>query len=79
MDMFSEDWNASQFWVKMAHSDATSIFPFVHYVQYRDETATLLAEQLLDGATDDTAIAVVSAPSVFIQLKNILVCVYCLC
>ncbi|KAL8840237.1 MAG: hypothetical protein Q9170_001444 [Blastenia crenularia] len=54
MSMFSEDWNASQFW-------------------YSDETATFLAEQLLDGATTDSNIAVVSAPSVFIQVKNLLV------
>ncbi len=40
---------------------------------YSDETATLLARQLLDGATDQTRIAVVSAPSVFVQLKNLLV------
>ncbi|KAF2500273.1 N-6 adenine-specific DNA methyltransferas-like protein 2 [Lophium mytilinum] len=39
---------------------------------YNDETATLLAEQLLDGATDESSIVVVSAPSVFIQLKNLL-------
>ncbi|EKG16623.1 DNA methylase N-6 adenine-specific conserved site [Macrophomina phaseolina MS6] len=39
---------------------------------YNDETATTLAKQLLDKATDDTKIAVVSAPSVFIQLKNLL-------
>jgi hypothetical protein len=40
---------------------------------YSDETATVLARRLLDGATDDTRIAVVSAPSAFIQLKNLLV------
>jgi len=40
---------------------------------YSDETASLLASQLLDGATDETRIAVVSAPSVFIQLKNMVV------
>ncbi|KAF2629901.1 hypothetical protein BU25DRAFT_489318 [Macroventuria anomochaeta] len=39
---------------------------------YSDETATVLARQLLDGATDETRIAVVSAPSAFIQLKNLL-------
>ncbi|CZR57524.1 related to NADH2 dehydrogenase (ubiquinone) 40K chain [Phialocephala subalpina] len=39
---------------------------------YSDETATALAEELLDGAGKETAIAVVSAPSVFVQLKNIL-------
>ncbi|KAF2261001.1 hypothetical protein CC78DRAFT_381018 [Lojkania enalia] len=39
---------------------------------YDDETATVLARQLLDGATDGSRIAVVSAPSVFIQLKNLL-------
>lgn len=53
MDIFGEDWNASQFW-------------------YTDETARKLAEQLLEGATKDSAIAVVSAPSVYIQLRNIL-------
>ncbi|KAF2737955.1 hypothetical protein EJ04DRAFT_487148 [Polyplosphaeria fusca] len=39
---------------------------------YDDITATALARQLLDGATNETRIAVVSAPSVFIQLKNLL-------
>jgi len=32
-----------------------------------------LAEQLLEGATPETRIAVVSAPSVFIQVKNLLI------
>ncbi|MCJ1452762.1 hypothetical protein MMC28_003105 [Mycoblastus sanguinarius] len=54
MDMFSEDWNASQFW-------------------YSDETATLLANQILEGVNFTTRIAIVSAPSVFVQLKNLLV------
>ncbi|KAA6408795.1 MAG: N-6 adenine-specific DNA methyltransferase 2 [Lasallia pustulata] len=53
MDVFTEDWNASQFW-------------------YSDETATILAKQLLEGATPETRIAVISAPSVFIQVKNLL-------
>lgn len=39
---------------------------------YSDETATKLARELLRGATDETKIAVVSAPSVFLQLKNLL-------
>jgi hypothetical protein len=39
---------------------------------YDDETATIFAKALLHGATNDTNIAVVSAPSVFIQLKNLL-------
>ena len=38
---------------------------------YSDDTAFVLAEQLLDGATAETRIAVVCAPSVFIQLKNL--------
>jgi len=54
MELFTEDWNASQFW-------------------YTDETATVLAGQLLEGATSETRIAVVSAPSVYIQLRNLLV------
>ena len=53
MDVFGEDWNASQFW-------------------YTDETARTLAQQLLGCVNDDSAIAVVSAPSVYIQLRNIL-------
>ena len=53
MDLFGEDWNASQFW-------------------YTDATARTLASQLLDGITKDSAIAVVSAPSVYVQLRNIL-------
>lgn len=52
MDMFGEDWNASQFW-------------------YTDETARTLAQQLLDGAGGSSAIAVVSAPSVYVQLRNL--------
>lgn len=40
---------------------------------YSDRTATILAEQLLDGATSESRIAVVSAPSVYIQLRNLLV------
>jgi hypothetical protein len=40
---------------------------------YKDETATVLAQQLLDGVTEDSRIAVVSAPSVYIQLRNLLV------
>ena len=59
MEAFAEDWNESQFW-------------------YADETALLLAEELLEGAFTPTGekkvIAVVSAPSVFVQVKNLLVC-----
>lgn len=40
---------------------------------YSDETAILLAKELLDGAKAEDGIAVVSAPSVFVQLKNLLV------
>ncbi|KAI2635576.1 putative N6-adenine methyltransferase-domain-containing protein [Hypomontagnella submonticulosa] len=39
---------------------------------YSDETATLLAKELLNGVREDEAIAVVSAPSVFVALKNLL-------
>lgn len=53
MDLFSEDWNASQFW-------------------YDDGTARVLAKQLLRGTTDHSAIAVVSAPSVFVALRNMI-------
>ena len=53
MDMFGEDWNASQFW-------------------YTDTTASTLAEQLLNGATSETNIAIVSAPSVYVKLRNLL-------
>lgn len=53
MDLFGEDWNASQFW-------------------YTERTARTLAQQLLDGADCDSNIAVISAPSVYIALRNIL-------
>ncbi|KAI2634555.1 putative N6-adenine methyltransferase-domain-containing protein [Xylaria nigripes] len=38
---------------------------------YSDETANLLAKQLLDGTSDDSSIAVVSTPSVFVAIKKI--------
>ena len=40
--------------------------------RYTEETARTLAEQLLDGATSDSSIAVVSTPSVYVALRNIL-------
>jgi hypothetical protein len=40
---------------------------------YNDATALLLARRLLDGATGESSIAVVSCPSVFVQLKNLIV------
>jgi len=42
-------------------------------MQYSEETANLLATELLDGATADMTIGIVSAPSVFVALKNMLV------
>ncbi|KAI2777862.1 N(6)-adenine-specific DNA methyltransferase [Daldinia loculata] len=39
---------------------------------YSDETAILYAKQLLDGIREDEVVAVVSVPSVFIALKNLL-------
>ncbi|KAI1340671.1 putative N6-adenine methyltransferase-domain-containing protein [Xylariaceae sp. FL0016] len=39
---------------------------------YADETASLYARQLLDGMGEDDVIAVVSVPSVFMALKNLL-------
>ncbi|KAI9822898.1 MAG: hypothetical protein M1832_002923 [Thelocarpon impressellum] len=39
---------------------------------YDDETATTLAKQLLKDATSDSRVAVVSAPSVFVKVKQIL-------
>lgn len=36
----------------------------------------MLAKQLLDGATADMTIGVLSAPSAFVALKNILVSVH---
>ncbi|KAH8819562.1 putative N6-adenine methyltransferase-domain-containing protein [Xylogone sp. PMI_703] len=39
---------------------------------YSDETAKTLAEELLRGTDSTTSIAVVSAPSVFVQIKNAL-------
>ncbi|KAI1739043.1 hypothetical protein F4680DRAFT_459528 [Xylaria scruposa] len=39
---------------------------------YSDETANLLANQLLDSTNDDSVVAVVSTPSVFVALKKIM-------
>ena len=39
---------------------------------YKDETARSLAQQLLTGIDEDSAIAVVSAPSVYVAIRNIL-------
>ncbi|KAK6443615.1 Protein-lysine N-methyltransferase efm5 [Oleoguttula sp. CCFEE 5521] len=39
---------------------------------YSDETAQTLARQLLDGVDADSGIAVVSAPSVYVQLRKLL-------
>lgn len=41
--------------------------------QYSDETARLIAGQLLEGADEGTTVGVVSAPSVFVALRNLLV------
>ncbi|KAI1365094.1 putative N6-adenine methyltransferase-domain-containing protein [Xylaria arbuscula] len=38
---------------------------------YSDETANLLARQLLEGTSDDSVVAVVSTPSVFVALRKI--------
>lgn len=40
---------------------------------YDDETAMTLARELLDGAGKDDVVGVVSAPSVFVMVKNLLV------
>lgn len=40
---------------------------------FTDATAMFLATQLLHEATPETSIAIVSAPSVFIMLQNLLV------
>jgi len=53
MDLFTEDWNASQFW-------------------YTPETATTIASAILTGADEKSAIAIVSAPSVYVALRKIL-------
>ncbi|KAG0647339.1 Elongation factor methyltransferase 5 [Hyphodiscus hymeniophilus] len=37
---------------------------------YSEQTATILAKELLQGTTKDSVVAVVSAPSVFVALKN---------
>lgn len=69
MDAFNEDWNSSQFWVCGLCKSLLK----ANWSQYSQETATVLANQLLEKADSNTTIAVVSAPSVFVQLKNILV------
>lgn len=39
---------------------------------YNESTARALAQQLLDGADSNTSIAIVSAPSVYVALRNLL-------
>ncbi|MCJ1399288.1 hypothetical protein MMC11_002490 [Xylographa trunciseda] len=76
MDMFTEDWNASQFWVRRSSglSDLSMLeYILTHFTcQYNDDTALTLAKEVLSEATASTCIAVVSAPSAFIQIKNLL-------
>jgi EEF1A lysine methyltransferase 1 len=85
MDDFAEDWNESQFWVRFSSLCVFGAIGWdVLYVErgvmlierwekYADETAIILAEELLSGVDENTVIAVVSAPSVFVQIRNILV------
>ncbi|KAK2628865.1 hypothetical protein QTJ16_001968 [Diplocarpon rosae] len=74
MDAFAEDWNESQFWVRICSPLLLQIAGVgdsgLVTGKYSDETASALAEELLVGAGAGTSIAVVSAPSVFVQLKN---------
>ena len=42
-------------------------------LKYSDDTARILAKELLLSSTSETRVGVVSAPSVFVQLKNLLV------
>ncbi|KAI9773463.1 MAG: hypothetical protein M1840_007680 [Geoglossum simile] len=72
MELFAEDWNASQFWVCLCFcvvslDNSDGIKP-----QYDDETASVLATYLLEDVKDNSAIAVISAPSVFVQIKKLL-------
>jgi hypothetical protein len=71
MDAFEEDWNESQFWVSCI--PPSELYLQSNAQEYSKETASILANQLLAGSTRDTTIAVISAPSAFIQLKNVLV------
>ncbi|PNY26732.1 Protein-lysine N-methyltransferase EFM5 [Tolypocladium capitatum] len=82
MEAFTEDWNESQFWVSRREvpaglasrsngslnevgADSASPPPL--------RRRSMLANQLFDGSTRSTAIGVVSTPSVFVALRNILV------
>ena len=42
---------------------------------YDDETSKLLAEELTTGATEETLVGLVSAPSVFVKLRMLMVCI----
>jgi EEF1A lysine methyltransferase 1 len=72
MDAFAEDWNESQFWVSWVLYQTSRLL--TEWGQYSQETATVLAKQLLANSNGESTIAVISAPSVFVQLKNLLVC-----
>ncbi|RWA03192.1 hypothetical protein EKO27_g11913, partial [Xylaria grammica] len=74
---FTEDWNESQFWVRRPSCRRGEALVFCFFggepkeKDYSDETANLLANQLLDGTSDDSVVAVVSTPSVFVALRKI--------
>lgn len=56
--------------------DGTVLTRIIHDLanyKYSEETAATLAAQLMEGSTKETTIGVVSAPSVFVALRNMTV------
>jgi len=41
---------------------------------YDNETSTILAKALVEGATEETVVGLVSAPTVFVKLRELMVC-----
>jgi len=65
IDSFPEDWqvHTNPFFIDQAKKSQLSQF------WYDDKTAETLANELLYETTDDTIIAIISAPSVYAKLK----------
>jgi hypothetical protein len=68
---FTEDWQVSQFWVRDSSSFPGSIY--TDQGQFTDETAEHVARALLSRSTAESALAVISAPTVYIQVQNLIV------
>lgn len=80
MAALSGGWALSNFYAYGTVLDGECAVKLTYYgaVQfwYDHTTAQQFAEELLDGATDETVIGIVSAPSVFVKIQEMKVHIY---